>query len=105
MTGEQQQMNFNPKYAGPDYDPQLDQKRLTGQINDIFELMKDQRWRTLREIEDLTNHPAASISAQLRHLRKPEFGSHEVNKQRREGLEQNGVWEYQLLIKQDDRQH
>lgn len=98
MIGKQQEIDFNPKYAGPDYEPELDQKRLTGQINDIFTLMRDSKWRTLREIEDITDHPSASISAQLRHLRKREFGSHEINKQRREGLETKGVWEYQLII-------
>jgi hypothetical protein len=98
MVGQQTEMDFNPRSAGPAYDPELDQKRLTGQINDIFQLMKDGKYRTLREIEDETNHPSASISAQLRHLRKPEFGSHTVDKRRRAGLEENGVWEYQLLI-------
>ncbi|KKL56177.1 hypothetical protein LCGC14_2247980, partial [marine sediment metagenome] len=35
---------------------------------------------TLCEIEDLTGDPPASISAQLRHLRKERFGAHTVER-------------------------
>src|SRR5260370_1016768 len=52
-------------------------------------------WLTLREIENLTSYPQASISAQLRHLRKAEFGSYIVEK-RRVGDPSVGVWEYQV---------
>src|SRR5258708_32827621 len=31
-------------------------------------------WLTLDELAKLTHYPPASISAQLRHLRKPEYG-------------------------------
>src|SRR6267154_2389027 len=31
-------------------------------------------WLTLDELSKLTHYPPASISAQLRHLRKPEYG-------------------------------
>jgi len=31
-------------------------------------------WLTLDELARLTHYPPASISAQLRHLRKPEYG-------------------------------
>jgi hypothetical protein len=31
-------------------------------------------WLTLEELAKLTHYPPASISAQLRHLRKQEFG-------------------------------
>lgn len=84
------------RFDGSDYVAELDQDRLTGQIKDIYNLMKDNSWRTLREIEDITNHPQASISAQLRHLKKDRFGNHTLNK-RRAGDEKNGLFEYQLL--------
>ena len=35
-------------------------------------------WLTLEELAKLTHYPPASISAQLRHLRKAEFGGYEV---------------------------
>ena len=84
------------RFDGPDFVAELDEKRLTGQINRIFELMIDGEWRTLQEIEKATGDPQASISAQLRHLRKPRFGSYTLNKRRR-GEEKRGLFEYQLL--------
>ncbi len=83
-------------FDGSDYVPSLDRERLAGQIRRVYDLMIDGVWRTLREIEDSTGDPAASISAQLRHLRKDKFGAHLVNKNRR-GNPGSGVWEYQLI--------
>ena len=37
-------------------------------------------WLTLDELAKLTHYPQASISAQLRHLRKPEYGGYAVEK-------------------------
>lgn len=42
--------------------------------------MADGQWRTLAEISAVTGDPPASVSAQLRHLRKPRFGAHLVSK-------------------------
>ena len=59
-------------------------------------------WLTLEELAKLTHYPPASISAQLRHLRKPEFGGFVVEKQPRSmeavlrGEDFGTVWEYQL---------
>jgi hypothetical protein len=59
-------------------------------------------WLTLDELSKLTHYPPASISAQLRHLRKPEFGGYAVEKRQREagrilrGEDFGTVWEYQL---------
>jgi hypothetical protein len=83
------------RFNGPDYDPDKDRERLTGQILRIYRLMLDAEWRTLGEIANATGDPEASISAQLRHLRKPRFGGHEVLKRRR-GDENAGLFEYQL---------
>lgn len=52
-------------------------------------------WMTLREIAALTNYGEASISAQLRHLRKPHFGGYVIAKRRR-GPFTNGAWEYRI---------
>lgn len=40
-------------------------------------------WLTLGEIAEVTEFAEASISAQLRHLRKPHHGGHRVEKRRR----------------------
>jgi len=59
-------------------------------------------WLTLRELSQLTQYGEASISAQLRHLRKPEFGGYAVEKRPRavgkvlRGEDFGTVWEYQL---------
>jgi hypothetical protein len=59
-------------------------------------------WLTLDELSKLTHYPPASISAQLRHLRKPEFGGYAVEKRQRaagrtlRGEDFGTVWEYQL---------
>ena len=84
-------------FSGPDYDPDLDQARLTGQIRRVFDLMRDGEWRTLDEIHAVTRDPQASISAQLRHLRKQRFGSHVVAKRRR-GDPKSGLFEYRLEV-------
>jgi hypothetical protein len=58
-------------------------------------------WLTLRELSCLTRFGEASISAQLRHLRKPAYGAFLVEKRVREAApgrpEQTGaVWEYRM---------
>jgi hypothetical protein len=63
-------------------------------------------WLTLHELARLTGYGEASVSAQLRHLRKPEYGGFVVDKQqrtadevaRREVVrgELGPVWEYRL---------
>jgi hypothetical protein len=84
------------KFNGSDYDPEFDDARLRGQIRRLWDLMLDGKWRTLCEIELVTGDPPASISAQLRHLRKKRFGKHTVNKRPR-GERAHGLWEYQLV--------
>jgi hypothetical protein len=89
------------RFDGPVYSAQHDQKRLTGQILRVYTLMQDARWRTLAEIEKTTGDPPASVSAQLRHLRKERFGSHAVDKRPR-GDRVRGLWEYRLRLAQRD---
>ena len=101
MTYIQKEIDFTQAtFNGSDYKPEVDDIRLQGQAKSIFDLMKDAKWRTLGEIEDILNHPQASISAQLRHLRKVRFGSNSINKRRR-GDRANGLFEYQLVVNPD----
>ncbi len=59
-------------------------------------------WLTLDELAKLTHYLPASISAQLRHLRKPEYGGYAVEKRQRatgkvlRGEDFGTVWEYQM---------
>ena len=82
------------RFDGVDYDSKRDNARLTGQLLRIWDVVCDEKWRTLREIANLTGDPEASISAQLRHLRKPRFGGHTVERQHIDG----GLYKYRLLI-------
>lgn len=84
-----------PRFRGSDYEPLVDGPRLIRQHERIRDLMLDGTWRTLAEIAAATGDHEASVSAQLRHLRKPSFGGHVVSKRRR-GLVSRGLWEYQV---------
>ncbi len=59
-------------------------------------------WLTLDELAKLTHYPPAGISAQLRHLRKPENGGYVVEKRPQavgkllRGEDFGTVWEYQV---------
>lgn len=87
----------NYRFDGSDYVAELDQDRLTRQIDRIFDLMSDTKYRTLGDIEETLNIPQASISAHLRSLRKKRFGEHTVLKQRT-GDPAKGLFEYKLIV-------
>jgi DNA ligase-1 len=91
------------QFDGPAYAPAYDDARLTQQHLRIRKVMLDKAWRTLAELEVLTNDPPASISAQLRHLRKKRFGSYVVERRVR-GDRKNGLYEYRLLPPSPDAQ-
>ena len=89
--------------CGSDYVAELDEIRLTGQMLKVFEYMRNGKWRTLFEISDATTEPEASISAQLRNLKKDghnkqnvNYGGHTVLRRRRGG--KGGTWEYKLIV-------
>ncbi len=81
------------KTFGPAYVEELDGKRIKKQHETIRDfLLENNAWWTLAEISERLNYPEASISAQLRHLRKERFGSYIVEKKRRT----QGTWEYRI---------
>ena len=55
-------------------------------------------WVTLEELRILTKFNAASISAQMRHLRKPEYGGFRINKRVREHQGRANLWEYRIFV-------
>lgn len=85
---------MNYKFDGETYDPPKDQKRLSKQLDVVRNVMMDGRWRSLSEIAAITHFPEASISARLRDLRKPRFGSWQMSSRRRAGG--CATWEYRL---------
>ncbi len=70
-----------------------DHVRLAIQLKAVKVLMLDGIWRTLAEIGEATHAPHASVSARLRDLRKPRFGSFVVDRRRRGP----GTFEYRVL--------
>lgn len=84
-------------FDGSDYRPALDDDRLRGQIRRVFDAMRPGRWLTLSEIRAITGDPEASISAQIRHLRKPRFGGWRIPKRHR-GDPARGLYEYRLYL-------
>ena len=89
---------------------EYDARRLRSQRDIIRDVMLSaadcDSWLTLGELRALTKYGEASISAQLRHLRKAENGGYEVVRRHREGasperLGTDGrgdcVWEYRVM--------
>jgi len=88
------------QFDGADYQPLRDDPRLNTQYKRIFRLMRDGVARTLSEIAKDTGDPEASVSAQLRHMRKERFGWHFV---KREYLG-NGLYSYALILNGGEQQ-
>lgn len=82
------------RFDGDTIVPERDNERLGRQSRDVFDLMKDGRWRTLDSIAAQTDHPPASISARLRDFRKPRFGGYTVERRH----VSNGLFEYRIII-------
>jgi hypothetical protein len=79
-------------FAGADYLPERDDKRLASQLGRVKAAIADKKARTLNEIAAITGDPVASISAQLRHLRKSKFGAHTIEREHLGG----GLYSYRL---------
>ena len=86
-------IRLRPKFGGETFDQDRDGPRLNRQCQTVFDLMQDRKWRTLREISRSCNEPEASVSARLRDLRKPRFGSYNVERRHVAA----GIWEYRVL--------
>lgn len=85
-------------FSGADYQATLDFDRLTTQIGKVLEAVQDGQWHTLRELSERTDAPEASVSAQLRNLRKPKHGGYTIERRRAAGVpEQCGLYEYRLV--------
>jgi hypothetical protein len=77
---------------GSTFNHERDARRLSCQHNRVLAFISDGKWHTLSEIALHTRDPEASVSARLRDLRKPRFGSHVIE---REYVER-GLWRYRL---------
>ena len=88
--------DVGPRFDGETYEPKEDQVRLGRQMSAVKTLMLDGRWRSLSRISEILGYPEASISARIRHLRKPRFGGYEVERRRVSG----GLFEYRVEVRE-----
>lgn len=86
-------MSAAMRFNGADYDHARDAARLTLQHERVLAVMLDHKPHTLSEISVITGDPEASVSAQLRHLRKARFGGHQITKTHLG----HGLYEYLLV--------
>lgn len=84
----------NPTFYGDGYEVERDHTRLTKALRLVYDVMRDQQWHTLRDIECETNQPQASISAHIRTLRRPENGGYCIHKR----YKGNGLHEYRMQL-------
>jgi hypothetical protein len=84
-------------FDGKTYVPERDRPRLNAQLVRVARVMADERWRTLAEIERACGDPQSSVSARLRDLRKPRFGSSDVERRTR-GEAKRGLHEYRVTL-------
>lgn len=90
---EQRTFDFTSRpmpFGGQTFEAEQDGKRLTSHLQKVFDLMKDGRKRSLREIAGTVGCSEPSASARLRDLRKKWAGNRAVKKERVEG----GLWVY-----------
>ena len=82
-------------FDGDTYNRERDYDRLNKQQKEIFDIVIDGEWRTLSELEYLTDyrHPPQSISARLRDFRKKKFGGFLVERK----YIINGIHSYRVL--------
>lgn len=87
-------MNQMPmRFDGSDIHQLRDGVRLTGQLERIMNCLNLGSWWTLNQLMQQTGDPPASISAQLRNLRKERFGGHVIEKR----YVDSGLYEYRLV--------
>lgn len=103
-------MTDNPAgFSGATFVREVDEKRLTDQLKEVYRVMRDGQWRTVDELAGATQFlNSRSLEAQLRNLRKPQFGGHDprlnpdghmVLRRNRNG--KRGFSEYRLMLCRD----
>ena len=88
------------RFDGADYTPTRDDPRLTSQYKRIWAFMLDGNWHSLSDIAEDTGDPEASVSAQLRHMRKERFGKHTIEREHEGG----GLYYYRLVPATEETQ-
>lgn len=84
-------------FDGSTYDEKRDGARLSTQLERVRGMFTrwEGRWFSLEEIAAYANGTEAAVSARLRDLRKPKFGSLNIERKNLGG----GLWVYRLAPK------
>lgn len=85
---------FDEDFDGATYDRAADHERLGGQMVRVLKVMMSGRWTTLNDLAAITEAPHASVSAQLRNLRKRKFGGYRIDRRH----VKDGLYEYRLVL-------
>ena len=83
------QLNF---FDGRTFVQARDGERLGKQMAAVLSHLQDGDWWTLAGLSAVTGAPEASVSARLRDLKKPRFGSHKIERE----YVHNGLHKYRL---------
>ena len=94
MSRVGEQLDPNMAFDGRTYEPEHDHKRLTGQLNRVYECMSNGKWWQLNGLAIWAGGTETSCSARLRDLRKPKFGSHLIDRRR---VGTTGLFEYRMV--------
>ncbi len=78
---------------GETFVQERDGQRLQKQHARVLEALRNGQWWTLAALSAETGDPEASVSARLRDLRKPRFGSHTIERQ----YVERGLFRYRLV--------
>jgi hypothetical protein len=97
FSGARPAREGEPSPFGGEHDPD-EVPRLATQLQAVWDLMADGRWRRLTEIAAAAKCDTQSAGARCRDLRKPKFGGHTVEKRRVPGT---AVREYRLIPRGD----
>ena len=68
------------KFDGTTIEPERDNNRLAKQMNRVLTVVEDGNWHSIQYISRITGDPESSVSARLRDLRKPRWGSRTVER-------------------------
>ena len=80
-------------FDGVTINDERDNGRLQAQLSAVkIQMFMSPRWWTLGELARATGYPEASVSARLRDLRKPKFGSYNVERK----YVERGIWAYRV---------
>lgn len=86
------QAETRPRFdSGVELTP-ADHVRLGAQLRRVLDVMREGGWWSVPQIALLTGDPEVSVSAQVRNLRKPKHGGHQIERRR-----VGNVYEFRLV--------